>query len=100
MPIYDPYNARKNPIFKDYSYLKRAENGNTSGEPGFYSGSRYVGGKEGAWGNSDFLFTTLGNNNQKYLMNAADYWWHEPGQYPGSASGVRYAQPIFKDYYL
>ncbi|WP_445505273.1 hypothetical protein [Microvirga sp. G4-2] len=97
MPIYDLYNSRKNPPYNKYTYLKK-EYGDISKEPGFYSGPRYVGGKEGAWGNSDFLYTTLGENNQKYFKNPADYWWHEPQDYSG-ASGIRYAQPVIPDFH-
>jgi len=95
MPIYDLYNSHKNPPYKKYDYLKR-EYGDSTKEPGFYSGPRYVGGKEGPWGNSDFLFTTLGENNRKYFKNPADYWWFEPYSSPEPA---RYAQPFFPDFH-
>ncbi|WP_133239335.1 hypothetical protein [Microvirga sp. KLBC 81] len=80
--------------------LKRAKPSDTTKEPDFYSGPRYVGGKEGAWGNSDFLYTTLEENNHKYFKNPADYWWYEPGFWnSSSSSGIRYAQPIIPDFH-
>jgi hypothetical protein len=98
MPIYDLYNSRKNPPFCKYTYLKH-EYGDTTKEPGFYSGPRYVGGKEGAWGNTDFLYTTLSENTQKYYKNPADYPTYEPQSWDHSREGIRYAQPVIPDFH-
>jgi hypothetical protein len=105
MPIYDLYNSRNNvnPIWKDYHYLKRAKYGDATTEPGFYSGSRLVGGKEGAWGSSDFLYTTLGENNHKYFKDVADYPAYEPpysGDIHTGNSSPRHAQPVIPDFHF
>lgn len=110
MPIFDLYNTRckVNPIGpcedypngKKYTHLERAKPGDTSKDPGFYWGARHVGGKEGAWGNTDFLYTTLGENNHKYFKNPADYPMHEPKSWDSSGiSGIRYAQPVIPDFH-
>jgi Ca2+-binding RTX toxin-like protein len=62
MPDYFP---GYNPPWKCYTHLVRKPPGDSRHEPGFYAGPRYIGGKEGPWGRSDFLFTTLGDNTYK-----------------------------------
>jgi Ca2+-binding RTX toxin-like protein len=62
MPDYFP---GYNPPWKCYTYLHRDKPGDTRHHPDFYTGPRYIGGKEGPWGRSDFLYTTLEENIYK-----------------------------------
>ncbi|KLK89680.1 hypothetical protein AA309_30020 [Microvirga vignae] len=64
-----PDNIR-NPPSKHYTHFVRND-ANSISEVDFYYGPRYIGGKEGPWGRSDFLWTTLGNNT--YKRDPADY---------------------------
>lgn len=62
-----------NPPGKHYTHLVRKKPVDSACDVDFYYGPRYIGGKEGPWGNSDFLFTTLGNNTYKH--DPADNWY-------------------------
>jgi chloramphenicol O-acetyltransferase len=59
--------------WQKYTHLERAKPSDSTSNPDFYAGPRYIGGKEGPWGNSDFLYTTLEDNTYKWDHVSSTY---------------------------